>query len=108
MKYVLFFIILIHAFIHSLGFRQAFDLIRVHQFTQPVSRAKGLVWLLASILFLTTAFFTLFQNENWWMLGIPSILISQYLIFSAWHDAKHGTWVNVLLLMVAITNYMEV
>ncbi len=37
----------------------------------------------------------------WWAVGIVAAVVSQVVIFTSWRDAKAGTIVNVLLLLVA-------
>lgn len=104
MKYVLFATLLVHAFIHSLGFRQAFALISVHQFTRRISKTNGILWLLATILFTMAGILVVVQSNTWWLVSAPAILLSQYLIFTSWRDAKYGTLVN-LVLLAATFNY---
>ncbi len=41
----------------------------------------------------------------WWLTAINALVISQYLIFTNWHDAKAGTIANVIILAIAIIGY---
>jgi hypothetical protein len=98
MKYIFFFIICIHALIHLLGFVKAYNLARVSQLTQHISRQAGVAWLVAALLFIAAATLYLLDQEYWWMIGVPAILISQTMIFLSWSDAKFGTIATVIIL----------
>ncbi len=46
MKTVILILILIHGIIHLWGFTKTFNLAGVTQFTQDITKAKGLEWLI--------------------------------------------------------------
>lgn len=98
-------LLILHAFIHLIGFVKAFDLAQIKQLNNLISKPLGLLWLLACILLLTTAFMYLFKNNDWYVPGIAGLLISQILIISQWHDAKFGILVNLILLLLIIMAY---
>lgn len=95
-------IILIHGLIHMLGFFKAFELGDITQLTIQISRPAGVIWLIATFLFLMTAWAHFMNYSFWPCLALAAIFISQILIFTAWGDAKFGTIANVILLIVAI------
>jgi len=45
------------------------------------------------------------KNSWWWVLGFIAVVTSQVLIIFFWHDAKFGTIVNVIILIVSIIGF---
>ncbi len=105
MKIALSLFIILHGLIHLLGFTKAFNLASVNQLTQNVSKTNGVLWLVAAILFVTTAILFFLEKERWWILSVFAIPISQYLIIKSWQDAKMGTIANVIILIVIMIGY---
>ncbi|PHN08277.1 DUF6544 family protein [Flavilitoribacter nigricans] len=97
--------IAIHGLIHLLGFLKAFDLAAITQLNQDISRARGIGWLLASILIVGGALLFALQQPWWWIPGMLGAFLSQVLIFMAWSDARAGTLPNVLLILVAVLGF---
>lgn len=105
LRYLLLLLLLIHGAIHLLGFVKAFQLASVDQLTQPIGRGAGVLWLLATLLFLAAAGLLLAGQGAWSALALAGILLSQILIFTAWSDAKFGTIANVIILLVAVAGF---
>lgn len=105
LKFILYTIIVIHGLIHLIGFAEAFGLMPTAQFTKNVSKPVGMAWLLNALLFLLCFVLLLTDQRDWWQVALAAILLSQFLIFLFWHDAKWGTWPNVILLVVAIAAF---
>jgi len=105
MRLALVFVVVIHGLIHLLGFVKAFHLAHVNEFTQPLSKASGILWLLATFLFLYSAAGILFRKEWWWLVALGAVILSQILIVGQWQDAKSGSVLNVLILAAAIIGY---
>jgi hypothetical protein len=42
------------------------------------------------------------DKDWWWMIGTASIILSQVLILSSWHDARFGTIANVIILFLVV------
>ena len=85
-----------------MGFMRAFKLATISQLTQSISRPVGLLWLFTALLFLVACVIFLLKEEWWWMIGAPAILLSQVLIIICWQDAKYGTIVNIIILIVLV------
>jgi len=103
MRRIIFIIIIgVHGLIHLMGFAKGFDLVRLEELTQPVSKTSGMVWLLASIVFLVAAFQFLKRKNFWWIAGLCGVLISQVLIFVFWEEAKFGNIPNLVIFIVSI------
>jgi len=108
LRYIFAFILLIHGLIHLMGFVKAFKLADIQQLTQSISKPFGILWLITAVLFVAAGALFLFQNNAWWIVAIPAVVLSQFLIFGAWQDAKFGTIANVIALLgivVAIANW---
>ena len=105
LKILLLVIIIIHGLIHLLGFVKAFNLARVSQLTAIISRPLGIIWLLATILFILSGLILLNGNDWWWIIAAVAVLISQILIITSWHDARFGTIPNIIILLAIIAGY---
>lgn len=103
MKYVLTALLLLHGLIHLLGFAKAFQLAELKEFMKPISRPAGILWLLATVMFLTVALLYLLRHEAWVWLLAAAMVLSQVLIFFWWKDARFGTLANLLLLLPLVT-----
>ncbi|AFH47838.1 Hypothetical protein IALB_0126 [Ignavibacterium album JCM 16511] len=105
MKWIFFFIVLVHALIHILGFLKAFQLAEINQLTQNISKPMGIFWLIALILFLAAAIQFISNYDLWWLTGLAAVILSQVLIILFWQDAKFGTIPNIIILFVAIITF---
>jgi hypothetical protein len=102
MKIIFAFIIAIHGLIHLMGFAKAFNYGKIEQLTAEISQLIGILWLITSLLFIITTVLFLSRKDEWSILGIIAVVISQILIFMVWQDAKFGTIANVIILIVAV------
>lgn len=93
-------VIIIHGLIHLLGFFKAFQIGSVTQLRTPISKQMGVIWLAVSILFLLTAVMYVINNQLWPYFAIIALCLSQIIIFSVWSDAKFGTIVNLIILIL--------
>jgi hypothetical protein len=105
MRFILAFIMLIHGIIHLMGFSKAFHLGNVPNLTKNVSKPIGLLWLLTTLLFITSDIFLLLKKQEWWIIAAFAILFSQSLIALFWKDAKVGTVANAIILIFMIVNF---
>lgn len=105
LKYFFAFILLIHGLIHITGFVKAFNLWNISALTKEISKPAGLLWLAASLLFITAFVLLLLKNESWPAVAGIAVLLSQILIFSTWQDAKFGSIANLLIVFVAIASW---
>ncbi len=95
-------ITVVHGFIHLIGFVKAFDIAKVSLLTQNISKPRGILWLLATILFIIVAILFLAKKEWWWIIGIFAVVLSQVLIILSWQDAKFGTIPNAIISLAII------
>ncbi len=105
MKFVFVFILLLHAGIHFIGFVKAFQLAEIHQLTQSISKPLGILWLVATLMFLFSVVLFLVKKDWWLVITLISVIISQFLIIVYWKDTKVGTIANILILFVGLSAY---
>jgi hypothetical protein len=102
LKYLFAFIMLMHGFIHFMGFAKAFNYGNITQLTKEISKHAGFMWLVTALLFIAVTTMYLLKKDAWPILAIIAALISQVLIIAVWKDAKFGTIANLIVLLVAI------
>lgn len=107
MRTFLIVLVLIHGVVHAMGFIQAYGLSHGNEPTLLISKPVGLVWLLISILFITTALLILLKREWWPFIALSAIILSQILIIVFWKDAKFGTIANMIVLIAGLLGYGE-
>ena len=107
-KIVLLLVILIHGLIHLLGFFKAYDIGNITQLSVPISKPMGLIWLVISVLFLLTAVIYAMNYRLWPVIAIIALVLSQFLIFTVWSDAKFGSIANLIILLVALPAFGNV
>lgn len=105
MKIAFLIIVLLHGLIHLLGFVKGFELKEVKELTLPISKPLAVVWLTATILFLTYGVLSLLNSKYAWLIGIIAVILSQALIILFWKDAKFGTIPNIIILAVSIVSF---
>lgn len=104
-KILLIVLMSLHGFLHVIGFIKAFDLAPVTQLTQVVSKPNGILWLVTTLFFVAAILLLYLRNDTWWILAVIAVFVSQYLIITAWHDAKWGTVANAIILIATIMRY---
>jgi len=105
MYWVLIILILLHGIIHLFGFLKAFDIVEFENISKAVSKGFGVVWLLASVSFVTTAIMLILDSDNWWIVCLLAVIISQFLIISYWADTKFASVINIALLIPIFVTY---
>jgi hypothetical protein len=106
MKPVLIILIILHGSVHALGFLKAYNIVPVNQLTQPISRLNGTLWFFTGLFFISASVLFSFQQQWWWMLAFPAIILSEYLIINDWPDAKFGTVMNVIIFIATILGFI--
>jgi hypothetical protein len=100
-------LVIVHGLIHSMGFVKAFDLAEVSELTLDISRPVGALWLITAVLFVSVAVLFVARRERWWVLAVPTVVLSQALIIGSWQDSMFGTLPNILILAVALQDAFE-
>jgi hypothetical protein len=104
-KNTLLIILIIHGLIHLLGFTKAFDIGSANLPGQNISESNGILWLITALLFMSSAVIFFLDKNSRLVLSAVALLISQYLVFMNWHDARFGTIANVIILGAIIISY---
>ena len=105
MKYIFSIILIMHGLIHFMGFAKAFDYGNSTQITKEISKSMGIFWLIAALLFIIATILFFLKNEYWIYLAIVASIISQFLIFGIWKEAKFGTIANLIIIVVAVLSW---
>jgi|GEM_PF-243268 len=107
MRTVIFILILIHGFIHLMGFVKAFGLAEISELTLSISRGWGLLWLAAALTLTAAGILWLLQMETWWIAAIIGIILSQLLVFVYWQDARFGSIPNIIIMIVLVAGFIR-
>jgi len=109
-------LLVLHAFLHLIGFSQEWNLGPMNKFkhsyswlnTPSVKKIMGVGWFTACVSLLATAYlYFTDQNDLFRIVGVISLSLSQPLIVVYWSEARYGTVVNwILLLMIVFSNSM--
>lgn len=103
---ILFLILLVlHGFIHLMGFVKAFNLAEIKELTLPISKPVGIIWLLTFLFFIVASVQYFSKNDFWWSAAFIGLLVSQTLIILYWQDAKFGTIPNIIIIIAVILSY---
>lgn len=95
----------IHGLIHLMGFAKAYQLGKNLPINAFISRSQGIAWLLACLLIIISAILLLKQTPYGWALTAVAAVLSQWLIMQVWKDAKIGTLVNLLMILVSVAGF---
>src|SRR5690606_5092043 len=97
----------IHGAIHLFGFAKGLGLAHIPQLQLPISKAAGWTWLGVSIALVLSVVLLYAESRYWGLLMIAGLAVSQWLILRHFRDAKFGTVANLLLLLPALTNAVD-
>jgi len=106
MRVLLLILIVAHGLLHVLGFVKAFKLVPLTQLPHPINKTNGVLWLIAALMIITCGVLFYTFTEGWWILGVASVLISEYVIIKDWEDAGLGTTLNILLLLISVLGFI--
>lgn len=98
-------ILVVHGLIHGMGFLKAFDWFPITALQRDIGKLEGLCWLLTSLLFIAAGVMYFIDNKSWLMIGGIALFLSQLLIVLNWNEAKFGTIINVLVLVILVLQY---
>ena len=103
LRYVLILLIFLHGLIHLIGCLRGLGLIETLPVT--VSQRAGILWFVAAGIFITTAIMLFIESPLWWLVSLIGVLLSQYLVATAWSSSKAGTILNLIILIAAGLSY---
>jgi len=97
---------LFHGLIHVMGFLKAFQIAEINQLQTAISKPMGVLWLIATILFVVaTAMY--FFSDYWFVPATAASLISVALVISSWGDARFGMIPNVIILLACVIAFAK-
>lgn len=105
MRIVFLALVTVHGLIHAMGFAKAFGLAELTQLRLPISRLRGVLFLLAGASVLGSVVVSLAWPSVAYVAFALSAVLSQLAIVGSWSDAKAGTAANVLLVLGAVHGY---
>ncbi|MDF2606738.1 MAG: hypothetical protein K0S34_933 [Bacillales bacterium] len=97
MRVIFSLIVFLHGIIHLMGFFKAFALFELKDLTLQISKTIGILWLITALLLLMFLLLYFVKNKYKNYFAITGSILSQILIISAWHDAKFGTLLNIVI-----------
>ena len=97
----------IHALIHLMGLVKAFNWAEIKELALPISKPLGLLWGVACCLFLAALIQYLLKNDYWPVTAFVAVFISQTLVILFWQEAKFGSVINMLILIVSIVAFAQ-
>lgn len=100
-RYAIGLLMAFHSLIHLIGFAKAFEYRNIPVLS-AISRPMGLLWFITAILFIAAIISLLTGHSSWWMFALMATLLSQVVIINSWQDAKMGTIINLLVLLMIV------
>jgi hypothetical protein len=107
MRILFILLMVVHGLIHLLGFAKAFHYAELSQLTREISRPAGLLWLLCALAFTMAGGLLAARQASWGWIALPALVLSQWLMFGSWQDAKFGTLANLIILLPVIASVLE-
>jgi hypothetical protein len=92
----------VHAIIHLIGFLKAFGIAKFSSLTLSISKPLGIAWLISALAFLGATAAFIVAPRLFWLFGAIAIVVSQIVIASSFSDAKFGTLINIVILLVVV------
>ncbi len=105
MKIAYILIVVAHGLIHLIGFLKSQGMMDPKELSMSISRGWGFLWLAAFLSIILYAGSCVVQPKWSWAFGFIGLVISQYLIFHYWQDAKFGSLPNLLILLVSLCSW---
>lgn len=102
MKILFLIILIIHSLIHLIGFLKGFNIANISNLKMEIKKFYAFNWLLTSIFFLISVLLIILDINYWQILLLVSIILSQLLVIKYWRDAKYGTIINVVAILVIL------
>ncbi len=93
----------LHGMLHLIGFAQEWNTRfsdKAAELAANSSRLAGICWLAAALLFIAAALCYLFRRDWFWIPAAVALVLSQALILAYWSEAKYGTVINMVLLVI--------
>jgi hypothetical protein len=102
MRIVFTVLLTIHAITHLVGFLKAFGIAGFSSLTVSISKPLGIAWLFSALAFLGATAAFLVAPKLFWLFGAIAIVVSPIVIASSFRDAKYGTLINIVILLLVV------
>jgi hypothetical protein len=109
LHYIFAFVILVHGFIHLLGFAHELQFTEDDTLTAnnkflsgPAKKLVSILWIISYALFLAAVTLFILYIPAWYVPAIVGVILSQVLIILDWHEARFGTITNITILFVIV------
>lgn len=97
-----------HGLIHLLGVAKGLGWADVPQLKGSIGVGGAVLWLFATVFVLVSALLIAIGAPSWWwMIAIFAAVVSQIAVVTSWSDARAGTLVNVLLVVVSAYGFLS-
>lgn len=97
-----------HGLIHLLGVAEGLGLADVPQLDDSIGVGGGVLWLVAAVLILVSVPLIVLRGpRRWWAITLCAALVSQVAIVTSWGDARAGTLVNMVLVLVSAHGFLS-
>lgn len=100
--YVFALLLFIHGCIHLVGFAKGFNIRAIPLLTDNISRATGMLWFIAALTFFAAAIIVVCKIQCWWLAVGFATVLSEGLIITNWRNAKPGSLINLLILVLML------
>jgi hypothetical protein len=101
-KVIVIALVALHGLIHLFGCARASDLEDASEVNRSLLKINSYLWLFGASLFMITAVLLFTGSQWWWVSAIVAAVVSQYLLYTVWKEAKYGTIVNLTITVLAI------
>ena len=106
----------IHGLIHLIGFSKEWKLGPVSMLksktliplSHKMAKVTGTLWLVASLMLILATYFYIIEKDSFLIPALIGVGLSQVMIIIYWHDARYGTIVNIIILLVIVINIARV
>lgn len=103
-------VLVLHGLVHLMGFSKEWNLGPQGRLTGKTlinlsgnsRKVSGIFWLITCILLMGATALYVIGEERFWIPTAIALVVSQTLIILYWHDAKFGTFLNIIILVVVI------
>lgn len=97
-----------HGLIHLLGVAKGLAWADVPQLKGSIGVGGAVLWLCASVLVLGSAILIALGTPTWWwVIALSAAVLSQIAVTTSWSDARVGTLVNVMLVVVSAYGFLS-
>jgi hypothetical protein len=76
--------------------------------SEKMARVSGILWLLTSLMLILATYIYIIEKDSFLIPALIGVGLSQAMIIIYWNDARYGTIVNIIILLVVVVNIARV